>query len=145
MNETIPEKSTSEAFSALWDKLTYTQQRFAIAMLQYKTKKDAAEAIGIEPNTAYKWNGDIDAVVDFMRSDMLSASIGILLSNASKAAMIKVAGLDSNNETIRQNVASELLDRVQGKPTQRNEVTGKDGEPLRVKFIDYGLNDSSTD
>ena len=41
---------------------------------------------------------------------------------------------------VLDDIAKEVGGRV-----HRNEITGKDGEPLRVKFIDYGLDDSSTD
>ena len=132
-------------FQTAWRKLTPVQKRFAVAMLDYPTKKEAAEAIGISPQTAYNWNGAVDTVVELMAENAALSALSIVLANTNKAAMVKAAGLDSDNEKIAQDAASEILDRALGKATQRNEVTGKDGEPLRVKFIDYGLDDSSTD
>jgi hypothetical protein len=41
-----------------------------------------------------------------------------------EAARLKVQGLKSRKEPIAQAVASEILDRVMGKPTQRNEIKG---------------------
>jgi hypothetical protein len=38
--------------------------------------------------------------------------------------MVKVAGLDSDNEKIRQDAATEILDRQIGKPLQKSEVSG---------------------
>jgi hypothetical protein len=124
------EKSTSSEFRELWQTLTHNQQRFAIAMLSSKTKKDAAQAVGLEPNTVYGWNGEVDAAVDFMRNHSAVATLGIIEANATKAAMIKAAGLDSDNEKLRQDVASEILDRILGKATQHQEVTGPNGTPL---------------
>jgi hypothetical protein len=53
-----PELSTSERFAEIWAGLGHNQRRFVIAMLESKTKREAAESIGVQPNTAYKWNGD---------------------------------------------------------------------------------------
>ena len=141
--ETIPEKSTSSEFSLLWQTLTESQQRFAVAMLQSQSKKEAAEAIGLEPNTVYKWNGNVSRAVEIMKDDLIVATLGIIQANATKAAMVKAAGLDSQDERVRQGVATEILDRNLGKPTQRQEVTGKDGSDLRVKFVDYGLSNDT--
>lgn len=139
------EQAGMDAFVKIWNELNPLQRRFVVAMQQYPTMKDASEAIGISPNTAYNWPSTVKDAAEFMSNNIALATMGIVQANATKAAMIKAAGLDSSNEKIRQDSATEVLDRVLGKATQRNEVTGKDGEPLRVKFIDYGLDDSSTD
>lgn len=127
------EKSTSDTFQELWQRLDHNQQRFAVAMLTSATKKEAAESIGLQPNTIYKWNGDIDTAVEFMRNHATIAALGIVQANATKAAMVKAAGLDSADEKIRQDVATEILDRNLGKPKQRQEVTGADGGPVRIE------------
>jgi len=110
-----------------------------VSMQEHPTKKEAAEAIDISPNTAYNWPSVVGDVVDFMSNNIALATLGILQANATKAAMVKAHGLDSDNEKIRQDVASEILDRNLGKATQRQEVTGADGSPLRITVIDYGL------
>ena len=101
-------------------------------MLESKTKREAAESIGIKPDTAYHWNATVDEAVELATSDLQAAAVGILHAANSKAAAVKVAGLDSDNERIRQDASSEILDRNMGKPTQRNELTGADGAPLIV-------------
>jgi len=131
------EKST---FRALWQKLDHNQRRFAVAMLDSKSKKEAAEAIDLKPNTVYGWNGDVDAVVEMMQEQQREAVLEILENEAVKAAMVKVAGLDSFDEIRRQDAATEILDRVLGKPTQRNEVSGPDGGPVVVVNWDDGGN-----
>lgn len=119
-------------FAELWAKLTPTQKRFAVAMQEHPTKKDAAEAIGISPQTAYNFNGDVDAIIDFMVNNIALATLGIIQANATKAAQVKVEGLDSKDEKVKQAAATEILDRQLGKPTQRSEITGKDGEALHI-------------
>lgn len=123
-----------DTFSELWNQLTPLQRRFVVSMQEYPTKKEAAVAIEISPNTVYNWPAIVDTVCDFMSNNIALATLGILQANATKAAMVKAAGLDSDNEKIRQDVASEVLDRNLGKPTQRQEVTGADGENLTIKI-----------
>jgi hypothetical protein len=127
----ITDKSISEAdFQRLWAVLSHNQQRFAVAMLECPTKKEAAIAVGLEPDTVYRWNGETDVVIAYMRDRARDAAFGVLESAVVKAATIKRAGLDSNDEKMRQDVASEVLDRVLGRATQRTEVSGPDGGPI---------------
>lgn len=141
MKQEKQEKSISEitdvVFADMWSKLNHNQRRYAIAMLESPTKKEAAELVGIEPNTAYKWGDDVNRVVDFMRANIEVSAMGIILNVASKAAAVKSSGLDSDNEGIRQGVASEILDRVMGKPKQRSELTGADGGELTLTLKDW--------
>lgn len=123
------EKST---FSALWQQLDHNQRRFAVAMLDSKSKKEAAESIDIKPNTVYSWNGEVDAVVAYLQKRQREAVMEILTQEAVKAAMVKVAGLDSSDEIRRQDAATEILDRVLGRPTQRSEFSGPDGKAIEI-------------
>lgn len=136
MEQTNQEKSTSEItdriFAEMWGNLNTNQRRFAIAMMESKTQKEAAELVGMKPNTVYKWGDEVNRVVDFMRANIEVSAMGIILNVASKAAAVKSSGLDSDNEGIRQGVASEILDRVMGKPKQRSELTGADGAELKA-------------
>ena len=132
MNEPNPEKSTSEQFADLWASLGHNQRRFVVAMLESKTKKEAAESIGVKPDTVYHWNGEVDDAVDLARSDIQAAAVGILQATSTKAAAIKTAGLDSENERMRQDAASEILDRNLGKPTQRSEVKHDGDVVIRI-------------
>jgi len=126
-------KSISDAeFSERWQQLGHNQQRFVVAMLDTESKKKAAEAIGIEPNTAYRWGSVMDDVIAYLRMQAKNAAITILADTVVKASMVKRAGLDSSDEKTRQDSAQEILDRVVGRPTNRQEITGKDGGPLEA-------------
>lgn len=120
------------SFSDIWNQLTPSQRRFVVAMQEHPTKKEASAAVDISPNTAYNWPPIVDIACDFMANNIALATLGILQANAGKAAMVKAKGLDSSDEKIAQSAATEIIDRNLGKPTQRNEVTGKDGEQLGV-------------
>lgn len=123
-----------ETFAELWGKLTPPQKRFAIAMQEWPTIKEAAEAIGISPNTAYNWNREVKEAVDFMTNNIALATLGILQANATKAAMVKAKGLDSVDERIAQGAATEIIDRNIGKVTQGIDHTSG-GE--QIKLISY--------
>jgi hypothetical protein len=57
-----------------------------------------------------------------MRFDGVIVAGEILRRSLPKAAAVKAAGLDSAEERTRQDVATEILDRHLGKPTQRSEI-----------------------
>ena len=123
-------KSISEKFPSQWAALTRNQRRYVIAMLDSPTKKEAAEMIGVQPDTVYHWNSDVDDLIAIIEADRQAAALVILSNQAPMAAMVKVAGLESGNESVRQGASTEILDRVLGKPMQRQEITGKGGEQL---------------
>lgn len=63
----------------------------------------------------------------------------LLLEQAAvKATLVKIEGLESRKEVVRQDASTEILDRVHGKPKQRQEVTGDGGGPIVVQIIDQG-------
>lgn len=128
----MKEESISERLSDLWPKLSRNQRRFVVAMQESATKKEAAEVIGLEPDTVYRWPDVVDEAVKRLSDDVEAAVWDILHSSAAKAAMVKIAGLDDDDSKLRQAVASEIIDRILGKPTQRQEITGADGGALDV-------------
>ena len=67
----------------------HNQRRFAIARLGASSKKEAAEAIGISPNTTYSWNGEVDEVVRLMQQISADTALAIIENDAPKAAMVK--------------------------------------------------------
>lgn len=136
----MAENSISKRLSDLWRNLSRNQRRFVVAMQECATKKEAAEAIGLEPDTVYRWPGIVDEAINALSADVEAAVWDIIADSAAKAAMVKVAGLDESDDRLRQAVASEILDRFLGKPTQRQEISGPDGEPMVVQ-LSWGDND----
>ena len=117
----MQEKSISERISTIWPKLNRNQRRFVVAMQECATKKEGAELIGIEPDTVYRWPHLVDDALKALSDDIETAVLDIIHSAAAKAAMVKTAGLDSDDERLRQAVATEIIERVIGKVVQRNE------------------------
>jgi len=123
-------------FADVWSQLTPPQRRFVVAMQEYPTKKEAAVALGISPNTVYNWPSVVDDAIVIATNNVALATLGIITANATKAAMVKVKGMDSYDEKIAQAAATEILDRNIGKPVQRQELSGADGNALTI-VINY--------
>ena len=134
-NSETTEKSISDTdFKGLWGDMSHNQQRFAVAMLESSSKKVAALAIGVEPDTVYRWGESVDLVIEYMKEEARDSALLLLESSIVKAAAIKRAGLDSGDEKVRQDVASELLDRILGRAKQTTEISGPDGAAIIVNF-----------
>ena len=129
------ENSISERLSGIWGNLTHNQRRFVVAMQEFPTKKAAAESIDLEPDTVYRWPEDVDEAIVLMSRDVREAATGVLAAALAKAAMTKVAGLDSGDERTRQQVAAEILDRMLGKATQRSEVQHEGEGRLVIEYV----------
>jgi len=127
---------TSDDLGALCDELTANQIRFVTARQDYSTDKDAAQAVGISPSTVKDWKYKgvpIDAAVELMAKDGLVVARKVRQRNIAKAMLVKVAGLDSNDERLRQGVATEIIEWEMGKATQKQQLTGKDDGPIETR------------
>jgi len=117
----------------LWQALNHNQRRFAVAMLECNTKAEGAEAIGLKPDTVYRWGKAVDEIIDLLIGDAKETAVGILTSALHKAVMVKVAGMDEDEPRVRQDAASEIIDRVLGRASQSLALTGKGGGPIVVE------------
>ena len=91
----------------------------------------------IAANLSQGWLQNRDANELLRRAMLLKADVTykaqlLLEASVEEAARVKTAGLKVRDEHIKQAAASEILDRMMGKPTQRTELTGKDGEAIKV-------------
>lgn len=122
--KTNMEKSTSERLSEVLSLLSKDQRRFVVACLEFPTKKEAAVEIGLKPNTVYGWNGVIDEAIELMSLEGLEGARAMNRQAIPKAMMVKIAGLDSDNETIRQKCSTELIEWIEGKAKQTHDIDG---------------------
>ena len=103
-----------------------------------KTKSDA-QAIreaDIPRSTFYKWKDREklnELAQELKRRRKMLAEL-IIEEAAELAARVKVEGLESRKEHIKQDAASEILDRTIGKPSQQLEHTGKDGQEIIINL-----------
>lgn len=88
---------------------------------------DAFRAAGIPRSAFYAWEDreELNKLADKLRANRKIQAELALLNSVAEAAAIKVDGLKSKNQYVRQGAASEILDRILGKPTQRQEHSGE--------------------
>jgi len=108
--------------------------RFVVARQHCTSDKEAAAEIGLAAHSVYSWpNKDrVNEAVRLMALDGLVMAAHIRRRNLAKAMLVKVAGLDLDDDRVRQAVATEIIEWEMGRATQRQEVTGKDGELFEV-------------
>lgn len=134
-----PQKSISKQLAKVMASLSVDQLRYVAAMQQCASKKEAAEIIGIEPNTVYKWPAVVEDAVRLTALDREGAARDIAKKNLVKAMMVKTKALDSDDEVLRQKVATEIIEWNLGKALQ--PIGGKDGGPIEFKKTAAELTD----
>lgn len=140
-NQTKQEKPSFEDLEQVLALLTTDQIRFVVARQQFSTDKEAAEEIGIKPDTVYQWKHKghpIDDAVKFMAFDGVITALHIRKRHLAEAMAVKVAGLKSDDERLRQNVATEVIEWELGRATQPQEHDIKRGGTLH-EALDVAL------
>jgi hypothetical protein len=143
-NQTSPENSISEQLAAILDQLSTDQIRFVIARQEFKTDKEAAESIDLKPDTVYHWKSregaPLNEAVRLMAGDGLVIAQHLRRRNLAKAMAVKVAGLDSKDERMRQGIATEIIEWEMGKAEQPQKHTGTGDEGEFIVHIVGGVN-----
>jgi hypothetical protein len=102
--------------------------------MDYPTKHEAAKAIGMKADTVYRWRDDVERAVELLSIDIVAGVKQIRLQALAKAMMVKVKGLDSGDERVRQAAATEIIEWELGKAMQKTDVTS-DGEKITVTLV----------
>ena len=142
-----PERPTDTAddLDATLAQLSLDQVRFVVARYEHSTDKAAAESVGISPGTVKNWPPEakelIAEAVRLMAMDGLITALHLRRRHLAKAMQIKIAGLDSKDRRLQQQVATEIIEWELGRATQRNEHTGKDGGAIAVTHRAEDLTD----
>ena len=119
-------------YQEVFSNLTKDQLRLVVAMQEYSSKKDAAESLGISAKTAYNWGSVIDEAVKLLTLDIVESAKQMRKSALARAIAVKIAGLDSTDEKVRQAAASEIIEWELGKAKQALEHTGEGGKPIEI-------------
>ena len=122
-NQETPQKSISERLDAVLDQLSTDQIRFVVARQEYATDKEAAELVGIKPDTVYRWPDEVKEAVRLMAADGVIVAKRVRRRSLAKAMLVKVDGLDSKDERLKQNVATEIIEWEMGKAEQPVSAT----------------------
>ena len=124
--QSIPQKSIfSDELGKILAGLSVDQVRYVVARMDYPTKGEAAKAIGLKPDTIYRWPDEVERAVELMALDAVESAKSIRRRNLIKAMAVKVKGLDSDDEAIRQKAATELIEWELGKAGQPISVAGE--------------------
>ena len=116
---------------ALVDSLPGDEAAYVMERAKVRTDRAAIEAAGVPRSTFYRWPEEqrdyLRGLAEEWQKDVRVQALYTLESAAQEAAQVKVDGLHSRKDNIRQDAASEVLDRVLGKPTQHiaQEVSGQ--------------------
>lgn len=95
--------------------------------------KDAADAAGVVPSTVQRWPAYINEAIELLTVAAVFAAKSMLQSAVIKAALVKIGGLDSDDELVKQRAATEILDRVLGKAVEHKMLGGSIVDALAIK------------
>ena len=132
-------EAITETLAETVGNLTTDQIRFIVARQEFATDKEAAEEIGISPETVKSWKyrgAPIDEAVRLMAGDGIVVATELRRRNLAKAMAVKVAGLDESDSKLRQGVATEIIEWEMGKATQKVESKGETENRLIIEFVD---------
>ena len=125
MEQNTNESGSFGEYQEVFSKLTKDQLRFVVALQEYQSKKEAAEFLKIPVKTTYNWGSIIDDAVKLLELDILESSRQMRKSALAKAVAVKLAGLDSSDEKVRQSAATEIIEAELGKAKWPIDLTGR--------------------
>lgn len=99
---------------------------FVFERSKCRSDAQALKKVGIASSTFYKWpvteRKRLSDLAQQVKRHRTINALRIIDGAAEKAAEVKIAGLDSRKEHIRQSASSEILDRTVGKTPERHEA-----------------------
>ena len=129
VDQSIPETDQTR-LEELLQQLSQKQIEYVIARLDCDTDKEAAAKVRLTDSAVKRWNTDgkkrlVDEAVKLMHVDGVITALHLRRRNLARAMAVKVAGLESRDERVRQSCATELIEWQLGKAEQTNRVEGK--------------------
>ena len=112
---------------SIWPKLTLNQKAFVVAAQRAESMAEAARNVGLVPQTVYNWGLKVRAAVRLFADQAAHIALLELEDAVIEAAQVKVQEIREPGSTKRsqQDAASEVLDRVLGRPIQSSQVALK--------------------
>jgi len=142
----VPESQLIDELKAVSDQLTVDQLRFVQARQEFNSDKAAAEHLEISPDTVKSWKRKgypIDRACELIASDGVNFAAAVRRKHLLKAMLVKVGGLDSEDERLRQSVATEIVEWEMGKAQQPTKLEGTgEGGAIRIEVVGGFRNDA---
>ena len=131
-NHQIPPNATQ-----ILSEATPEQERWVLARLTTSTDKEAARVVGVHRSTVGKWvnKANLDLAVKLLLADAVQGAKTIIEGAVARAAQELVDLLNVRDPRVRLAAAENILDRAGVVKTTRQELTGKDGESLVVRYV----------
>ena len=105
------------------------ERAYVIERSQVKTDKDGYTNAGMSKTAFYNWPTErrdyLNALARRLDTEVALQIIMELMDVGREAAQVKAAGLQSRNEQIKQRTATEILEWIIGKATQKIDAIGK--------------------
>ena len=108
----------------IWEELTPSQKRFVVAYQRHTSKADAAAEVGLAAQTVYNWPDKVDRAAELFYEQTAALAMQELEEALVEAAMVKTQEVrrPGSTQESQQSAASDVLDRVMGKPTQKQDI-----------------------
>lgn len=116
--------SDADRFQELLKQFNMNQLRFIVARQECTSDKEAAEMLGLSLSAVYHWPETVNEAIKLMAADGVMTALEMRRRALPKAMAVKVAGLDSESEKIRQDVATEIIEGELGKAQAKVDITG---------------------
>lgn len=127
------------------DKLEDDRLDYVIARSKSRTDADGYRDAGIAKSSFYSWPAEerdyLNALAQRVKRESALRALMMIQDAAEEAARVKVDGLKSRKEHIKQATATEILDRVVGKAATKVEHTGDGSGPISVRIIEVETDD----
>lgn len=122
-------RSEAESIGEVKDLLRHLspiQIKYVIGMMYHKNQADALMATGIDIAVVRSWPREIRDVIDKAISmiawDTVQFARQLMKEYVLQAVLVKISGLNSEDELVRQKTATELIEWESGKAKTRMQI-----------------------
>jgi hypothetical protein len=116
------------------------ERAYVLERSRVMTDKDGYTKAGMSKSTFYAWPTErreyLNALARRLNTEVALQVMMELQEAAIEAAQVKKKGLKSRNEYVQQNAASEIMDRIVGKPTQRIDQNSNQSGEVIIRIIE---------
>ena len=125
-------------FEELWDSLNHRQRMVAQEYVFAPTQKEAAKRADVPPSTMYGWDAPVFEAAEMLvekRTEAISEGLKSLSKDAIETLKDGLEG-KTDLSRVEMETAQYVIDQVEGKPTQKQEVEHSGGIDLDAEDMD---------